>query len=196
MDFGRPTQKDAAYHEAGHGVATHFRPLAGKVTRLTIRKSDLPEGVVGQQQQGRIIPAVVGYAVDREQVRSICVVYLAGAQAEMRMRGDDLSGSGSDYRKLRELLEDAFFAAEDEAAIRAIPQDELTSRSPKDLYAEYAQPITDRYVAMLEELYAEARDLINEKWACVEAVAKALYRRKTLSGDRVREIIERVEQEG
>jgi hypothetical protein len=68
---------------------------------VSIRRSDLPEGVVGQQSRGRIIPAVVGNAVDREQVRALCVVYLAGAQAEMRMRGDDLSGADSDYGKLK-----------------------------------------------------------------------------------------------
>jgi hypothetical protein len=52
-----------------------------------------------------------------------------------------------------------------------------------------------RRLAAVDELCAEARDLINEKWAHVEAVAKALYRHKTLSGNRVCEIIERVERE-
>jgi hypothetical protein len=40
----------------------------------------------------------------------------------------------------------------------------------------------------------QAGKLIEEKWDCVEAVAKALYRKKVLDGDRVREIIERIEE--
>jgi len=181
----RAPVRDAAYHEAGHAVATYFRPLAGKTSRVSLREQDIPEDALGLHSRGRIIEPVVGYSVDREQVRAYCVVLLAGSEAEMRFRGDDISGGGGDYESAYALINRAIFDAEREASILAISVDERAARSSEELYATYGVPVVDRLIAMLEELRAEAGQLIEEKCTCVEAVAKALYRHKAGSNFKV-----------
>ena len=46
----------------------------------------------------------------------------------------------------------------------------------------------------MNELRAEARALIEEDCPCVEALAKELYRKELLGGDRVRAVISGVEE--
>jgi hypothetical protein len=58
----------------------------------------------------------------------------------------------------------------------------------------HGAPLLKELDAAFEEIRAEARRLIDEKWACVEAVAKQLYRKKLLDGDRVRGIVEAAEE--
>ena len=194
MDTRRTTQRDAAWHEGGHAVAMHFLRIAGVSRGVTIRKEDVDGDYAGLAYHGRTIPSVRGRSVDREAVRAECIMLLAGGEAEMRLRGDDWTGGTSDIEKVDDLLNRAVFDAEHEAAIGAIPAEQLASRSPTDLAAEYGQPVIDRWRALVNELRAEARALIEEKWACVEAVARELYRKKALDGDRVTEIIEGVEE--
>jgi ATP-dependent Zn protease len=176
-------------------VAQHFLRIAGVNRGVTIRKEDVGDDAAGLAYHGRTIPSVRGRSVDHEAVRAECVMLLAGGEAEMHMRGDEMTGATRDYEKADELLHRAVFDAEREAVLRAIPAEELASRTPADLAAEYGSPVTDRWHALLDELRAEARALIEEKWPCVEAVAKELYRKKSLDGDRVTEIIEGVEEQ-
>jgi hypothetical protein len=128
----------------------HFLRIAGVNRGLTIRKQDLDKDTAGLAYSGHTIPSVIGRAIDHDHVRAEYIMLLDGGEAEMHMRGDKWTGATSDYRKVDGLLHRAVFDAEREAMIRAIPAEELQSRSPADLVAEYGTPIMDRWQALLD----------------------------------------------
>ncbi len=185
----RTTPRLAAYHEAGHAVAAFFRPLGGQTTRVSVRSADLGEGDAGVHYCQRALPEVPDSSADREVVRAIAVVALAGSEVDRRLTGNAFTSGGADYEAVRELLFRTFLAHEIEEVVAAVTPAEARSRGLERIAAEASAEIEDHLKQLFDSLREEARNLVEAKWHHVQAVAEALLARGALSGEEVRAIV-------
>jgi hypothetical protein len=148
-----------AYHEAGHAVAREQRGL--RFRRVTIVPED---GALGMVESAGVPRWVYEETGSRHRIRGWyedqIFVALAGPRAERRVIGRrNHVGAGGDYRWVSDLI--------------------LRLGLP-----EAAQkPYLDYQIALLDGFLA-----VPYWWAKVEALAKALLDRKTLTGAEAREI--------
>ncbi len=101
-----------------------------------------------------------------------------------------------DHTTALNLLESAH-PFDTQATLDAIPDRERATLPSADLMARYCQPELERHRTEInrefEERWREALAFVVSHWPAVQAVADALWRKRTLSGDEVREIILRIE---
>jgi ATP-dependent Zn protease len=214
------SKRSTAYHEAAHAVAAYFHPLAGKTQRICIGGDELTEynlpkhptnEAAGIHRRGRILPAVVGRSVDREQVHDTCIFLLSGYAADWVYSGEAKTSSKSkkrdqadalkhadgsnDFVRCWGLLEDSDpFDIPD--ALRGVREKSVTKSATADALLERGREAIDdhhaRILGLLEVLYQEAATFVVAKWPHIQAVADAVFRKKTLEGSEIIEIIERV----
>jgi ATP-dependent Zn protease len=192
----RTTPRLAAYHEAGHAVAAYFRPRGGRTTRVSVRGPDLGRGDAGVHYCQRTLPEVPDSSSDREVVRAMAVVALAGSEVDRRLTGNAFTSGGADYEAVRELLFHTLLAREIEELVAAVTPAEARSRGLEAIAAQAAADIEDHFKQLVDSLREETRHLVEAKWPCVEAVAQALLASGALSGEEVRKIIGAVEDRG
>jgi ATP-dependent Zn protease len=216
------SKRSTAYHEAAHAVAAYFHPLAGKTQRICISGDDLTEynllkhptnEAAGIHRRGRILPAIVGRSVDREQVHDMCILLLSGYAAGWVYAGEDRSSSKFNKRDQEEALKNAdgsddfvrcWGLLEDSDpfdipdALRGVREKSVTKSATADELFERGRKAIDdhhaRILDLLEVLWREAAAFVVAKWPHIQAVADAVFRKKTLEGSEVVELIERVEK--
>jgi F0F1-type ATP synthase epsilon subunit len=102
-----------------------------------------------------------------------------------------------DFTRCWELLDDSDpfdanavrRAAEDDISTGAATVGEAQERARRALHAHTAQTLD-----LFEMLWQEASAFVVEKWTHIQAVADAAFRKKTIEGSEISEIIERVEK--
>jgi hypothetical protein len=166
----------------------------------------------GFHARGATLSPIVGRSVDREQVYHVILCLLAGpaagwvyagkarGPARRDPKGEDeirrhADGSDDHSRALTLLFDADPF--DRQAVVKGVPEP-ARGRAPGDaLVDHYFRPAFDahtaRILAELEARWREALAFVVAKWPHVQAVADALWRKRALTGDEVREIIERVE---
>ncbi len=198
---GSSEKRSTARHEAAHGVACFFRPESGKTMRVSLDPKETEPGDLGFHRRGRTVGPIspIGGLVDWPALRAECVVLLAGIEADLHgvpeaERTTWLTGSGSDLEKAFDLVADAL-----RGELQSDMKAEAAAGVAPDAVADVTRRLGDAHMArigpLMLKLWGEARALVDAKWEHVEAVAAALLKRKTLSGDEVREIIEGVEEQ-
>lgn len=153
-----------AYHEAGHAVVNHL---------LNGRKAVSVSIIKTSESEGRFIrdPASADYFYpksgdDTETLNRMYIevaVGLAGDLAEMKVSGR-YNGSNieGDLKKALDMADTLMFHTGGERDI----------------------------VEYIDEVSAEVKTLLEDKWPAVEALAQTLLERKELSGDEITNIIE------
>jgi len=210
-----------AYHEAGHAVAHHFFPMAGRTTRITIEPGRLSEYNAGKHEvnraagihfSGKTLSPIVGRSVDREQVRHQLMALLAGpaagglyagytrkkrkpTKARLKELEQHADGSGDQVRAIGLIHAAGQFDVRE--AARRIPDEERGRLSLEALMERYGIPAAhaegDRIRAEKARYDREAFDFVASKWPHIQALADALFRKKTLDGDEVAALIEAIE---
>ena len=180
----------AAYHEAGHAVASFFLPAAGPTTRITIRNEDLADEDAGAHFSAA---PRTGAASDLDVVRANAIVGLAGIEVDRRLTGNTFTSGGNDDAEVRQLLREAFLDREIQDALAAADLGHASPGELEEIASRAAEEVEDDLKRRLDALRGEARALIERRWPHVEAVARALLERGTLSGDETRRIIESAE---
>ena len=150
------SERNAAYHEAGHAVAHWFLDL--RVGRVTI-VPDEKNGTAGTCRGGNALrrhhdPESAGFH-DRHQWRMErdVLVLLAGTEATRILTGrSDHVGASSDYHKAIDLL------------------------------SYYTPENTEESRLHFKLLRQRVRRLLTLKWSAVQELAEQLLQRKTLSG--------------
>jgi hypothetical protein len=203
----RLTQREIAWHEAAHGVACFFYPLAGRRARLTIRGAVLSDYNMGRHRENRAggvcfpprtLPSIRnGVVVDAEQLRHELLMILAGGAADFLRSGVEPSRPLSKRAEARARRNLAHLDGSEDT-VRALTL--LHEARPFDRRAHAGLDVEAaawahhaRVEAELEALRREALAFVAARWPHVSAVAEALVRAGTLEGDAVVEIIEAVE---
>lgn len=165
----------AAYHEAGHAVMTYLAKLP--IARASIIGST--SGVGGAVFQADKDSAQLTTKDEYEWQIRICY---AGRAAEI-VKFDEMSnGAGSDISQATKILYEYVGKVGMSPLYGYLDVDVLKSISV------FAVP-TDIMQKLSVDFMDEAEKMIRSNFVCVEAVAKALLERETLSGDEINAII-------
>jgi len=184
-------KKIAAYHEAGHALVGSLQPECDPVHKVTI----IPRGRMGGATMA--LPERDRYMVSRGYCLAQLAVLFAGRVAEEVSFPDISSGAQDDIRKATELvrrmvcefgMSEALgpLSYSDEEEHLFLGREITRTRSHSE---ETNRKIDAEVRRIIDECYARARDLITQNRDKLEAIAQALLRFETLTGDDVRALL-------
>ncbi len=151
-----------AYHEAGHAVAAFFLDLSIGRDSLTIVRKDCSAGVTQVHLQLTGDPELAAAPRTRVRIERFAVMSLAGNTAQKKYAPRSWFAASSDVLGAARLLE----------CISGGCNDILNAR--------------------LRVAELEARNLVNNRWDEISAVAASLIERKALTATQVEEVIKEV----
>jgi cell division protease FtsH len=184
-------KEHTAYHEAGHAVAAYVFEHADPVHKVTI----LPTGMaLGMTQQ---MPVEERYSHDKEYLRDSLGVFMGGRVAEEIMFGTKSTGAQNDLVRATEIarrmvrewgMSDRIgpMAWGSEGAV-FLGEDLVHTRDYSD---ETARVIDEEVERILRDEEDRCRKVLTEYRAGLDAVARALLERETLSGEEVGDLVD------
>jgi cell division protease FtsH len=180
-----------AYHEAGHALVQSLLKDADPVHKVSI----IPRGPYGGATFS--LPEKDRQTYNRSYVEAALRVLCAGRLAEELFGQDMNSGASSDIRQATQMarmmivewgMSDrlGFVYYGEEPVIRR-PHAELGLA--KDFSEQTAQTIDEEVKRIIDAAYADARRLIEANRDKLEAIAQALLKYETLTGEEVRRVM-------
>ncbi len=180
-----------AYHEAGHAVVQTLLKDADPVHKVSI----IPRGPYGGATFS--LPEKDRQTYNRSYVEATLRVLCAGRLAEEMFGQDMNSGAAADIRQATQIarmmitewgMSDrlGFVYYGEDNALRRVPFD---LGLPRELSDKTAELIDEEVKRLIDAAYADTRRLIQENRDKLEAVAQALLKYETLSGEEVRQIM-------
>ncbi len=172
-----------AYHEAGHAVLQKLIPDADPLHKVTI----IPRG----QSMGATfsLPEKDRYGYGLKWLRATMRVVCGGRIAEERKTSDVSSGAAMDITMLTQLARHMVLEWGMSEKLGFVRYSGLDSREmfiPEREYSEETAKIVDEEIRRLAaEAFRDAERLLAENWDKVEAVALALLKYETLTGQEV-----------
>lgn len=177
----------SAYHEAGHAVLESLLEDADPVEKVTI----IPRG----RSLGATfaLPERERYSYGRKYLLATMRVLCGGRVAELRKTGDVCSGAEDDIKKLTELADRMvrMWGMSDDIGFVRVATDAAEERLLVDRgYSEQtAKEIDEAIRTLVNHAYRDAEQMIEEHWETVEAVARALLERETLTANEIKQLI-------
>jgi len=179
--------KLVAYHEAGHAVLQALMKDADPLHKVTI----IPRGSAGGATFSLPTRDRMGYSL--KWLASTMRVLCGGRIAEARAMGDMSSGASMDIAQVTSIARMMILEWGMSPRLGFIRYNGSDSREmvlPEKQYSEETAHIIDEEVRRLsDEAYAEAVRMLEENWGKVEAVAEALLKFETLTGDDVHKLM-------
>jgi len=176
-----------AYHEAGHAVVQALLKDADPLHKVTI----IPRG----QSLGATfsLPEKDRMGFGLRWLCAFMRVACGGRFAEERAVGDVSSGASMDIAQVtqfaRHMIEE-WGMSERLGFVRYAGEDRRGMYLPEKAYSEETARIIDEEIRRLvDEAYRDAERMLDEHWRKVEAVAEALLKFETLSGDEVHKVM-------
>ncbi len=179
--------KLTAYHEAGHAILQALLTDADPLHKVTI----IPRGQFGGATFSMPEKDRMGYSLKwlKATMRVVC----GGRIAEEIAMGDVSSGAAQDISQATQLARAMVLEwgmSEKLGFVRYAGNDTRESFLPdKDYSDETAKIIDEEIRRIVDEAYADAERILRDKWDRVEALADALLKHETLTGDEVHAII-------
>lgn len=202
-------------------MAHYFLELSGRVEYVTIAADDLEahnatrhrvNHATGFMTPSRVLPPVVGRSVDQEHLRQEILALLAGPAAGWIFQGEgsrpikpspeerdefELHSDGrDDFSRVYRLLQSAD-PLNPRAVAQTIRRDAAEALDQQLLIERYGMPAFDAHIQKLraefKSCWQDALEFVIARWCHVQAVADALWRKRTLAGGEVETIIEVME---
>jgi cell division protease FtsH len=183
-----------AYHEAGHAIVALNVPATDPVHKATI----IPRGrALGMVMQ---LPERDKLSMSYEQMTSRLAIMMGGRIAEEMIFGKEkvTSGAQSDIeqatRLARMMVTRWGFSPELGTVAYGENQEEvflgMSMGRQQNISESTAQTIDSEVRRLVEDGLIDARRILTEKQADLEALAKGLLEYETLSGDEIRNLID------
>ncbi len=175
--------KLTAYHEAGHAVLHMLLPEGDPLHKVTI----IARGSMGGTTYS--LPEKDRWGYNLKWLHATMRVACGGRIAEAKAMGDISSGAVGDISQVtsisRHMIEE-WGMSDKLGFVRYAPADTRDMYIPEKAHSEETSRIIDSEVKRLaDEAYADAERLLLANWDKVVAVAEALLRHETLTGDEV-----------
>ena len=181
----------AAVHEAGHALVASLQPECDPVHKVTI----IPRGRMGGATMA--LPERDRYTVTRGYCLAQMTLLFAGRAAEEVVFPDISSGAQDDIRKATELarrmvcefgMSEALgpLSYTDEEEHLFLGREITRTRSHSE---ETNRKIDAEVRRLVDTCYARARDLILKNRDKLDALARALLKYETLTGEEVRAVV-------
>ena len=188
---GRVREKDenklVAYHEAGHAVLQALLRDGDPLHKVTI----IPRGGAGGATFSLPEKDRMGYGL--KWLRTTMRVLCGGRIAEARAMNDVSTGASQDIAQVTQLARAMVLEwgmSDRLGFVRYAPSDNRQFQLAERDYSDDTAHLIDNEVRRLvDEAYAEAEKLLDERWEAVDRVADALIRFETLSADEVNRLI-------
>ncbi len=182
MDIHPEDEELAAWHEGGHALVATVHPDCEPIHAATIVPRKRARGMVVQ------LPARDRAALDRLQIAARLAVYAAGREAERIKRGEDRITSGA-MEDIRAATREARIAIAQWGFHRNLaPLDWLGDANNQP--SQNAIERVERTIGEVVEICAlNARTILLAYPEAHAAIAAALLKRRTLTGDEVTAIV-------
>ncbi|PKN64521.1 MAG: cell division protein FtsH [Deltaproteobacteria bacterium HGW-Deltaproteobacteria-15] len=191
-DIIRDEEKEViAIHEAGHAILARILPGADPLEKVSI----IPRGrSLGATEQ---IPEEDQHNLSRRYLRNRIAIMLGGRVAEKITKQDISTGAGDDLRKATELARRMIcqWGMSDRIGPVTYRQGEThpflgrEMSQPRDFSERTAQIIDEEVRDLIQSMEAKAEKLIVEHRDEVDALARELFERETLSKEEIDEIL-------
>ncbi|MCA9274129.1 MAG: AAA family ATPase, partial [Phycisphaerales bacterium] len=179
--------KLTAYHEAGHAILQAMLSDADPLHKVTI----IPRGQFGGATFSMPEKDRMGYSL--KWIKATMRVVCGGRIAEEIAMGDVSSGAAQDISQATQLARAMVLEwgmSEKLGFVRYAGNDTRDSFLPeKDYSDETARIIDEEIRRIVDEAYSDAERMLRDRWDRVEALADALLKHETLTGDEVHAII-------
>ncbi|CAJ1958678.1 unnamed protein product [Cylindrotheca closterium] len=173
-----------AHHEAGHAVAGWFLEHADPLLKVTI----IPRtsGALGFAQY---LPKETFLRTQDQIMDTVCMA-LAGRAAEEVFFGNVTTGASDDLRRVTQIVYSTIhtYGMNSKVGQLAYPQDD-NSMGDKPYSDATAEAMDDEARAIVDEAYERTLALMREKKEQVEAVAKLLIDKETITHDDMIDLI-------
>lgn len=184
-------KEHTAYHEGGHALLAYVLEHADPVHKVTI----LPTGMaLGMTQQ---LPEEERYSHDRDFLNDALAVFMGGRVAEDLVFGSQSTGASNDLVRATEIAKSMVrdWGMSDRIGPRAwgaqgavfLGEDLMSSRDYSD---ETARVIDEEIERILRDQQDRATKLLSEYRPGLDAIAKALLERETISGEDVTKLVD------
>lgn len=184
------SKRRTAYHEAGHAVISKaLRPDFG-ITQMTIVEDGETDGCTSFDTSSPSFQAFWTTPTREGFLDALCSL-LAGRVAEQRKYGHNAldAGAASDLSLATEMVWDAItkYGLDFEFGPVSLPTlSRLAATSSGWLFDEAQRRLQE----ILKEGIERTETLVRERWSAIEAVATALFEKKTLMEDEIVSIIQ------
>ncbi|MCL6471302.1 MAG: ATP-dependent zinc metalloprotease FtsH [Firmicutes bacterium] len=181
-----------AYHEGGHALVAHTLENTDPVHKISI----IPRGrALGYTLQ---LPTEDRFLVSKTELTSNLAVFLGGRVAEEMVFGDVTTGAHNDLERAtkiaRQMVCEYGMSEKLGPLTLGQKQDQVflgrDFASHPDYSPEIAYEIDKEIRRMVDEAFKRAKQILTEKRAVLDNIAKALIERETLEKEELQRILE------
>lgn len=185
-------KKVTAYHEAGHAIVSYFLPTQDPVHQISIIQRGMAAGYT------MYLPVdEKGHTSKKQLAEQICSL-LGGRAAEQLTQDDVCTGASNDIERATALARQMVtkFGMSDKLGLVTYGHDDNEVFLGRDFsstpnYSEKTAAVIDEEIeAVVMKQYAKALELLNGAMPKLHEVAKVLFEKEKISGDKFRAIME------
>jgi len=192
MVMSEEERKTTAYHESGHAVVGRLLPRADPIHKVTIIPRGRALGVTF------FLPEKDRYGLDRDQMLAQIAVSFGGRVAEELFLNQKTTGARQDFESATNIARDMVtrYGMSDELGPMVYGENDgevFLGRSVtqhKSVSEATMQKVDAEIRRIIDEMYAKARNLIDQNREKVEIMAKALLEWETLDAEQVNDIMQ------
>jgi cell division protease FtsH len=190
-------KKIVAYHESGHALLAETTKGAKKVSKVSI----VPRGL-----------AALGYTLNKPEENKFMMqqhemwaevdVLLGGRAAEEVFLGEISTGAGNDLERATDIIKSMVqtYGMSDVAGLMVLEKSRQsflgpTGGSAKEYSDKMAQEMDEFIKESLNKHYESVKTRLEEYRDAIEEMVKLLYKKENITGEDVREIIAKFEEE-
>ncbi len=185
-------RRNTAYHESGHTIVARALPKTDPVHKVTI----IPRGrALGLTMQ---LPEQDRYSMDRSSMLNTIAVLFGGRIAEELFMNQMTTGASNDFERATAIARDMVtrYGMSDSLGTMVYADNEgevFLGRSitkTTNMSEETMRKVDTEIRRIIDEQYAVARKILENKRETVEMMAKALLEWETLDTDQINDIME------
>jgi len=185
-------RRNTAYHESGHTIVARALPKTDPVHKVTI----IPRGrALGLTMQ---LPEQDRYSMDRNSMLNTIAVLFGGRIAEELFMNQMTTGASNDFERATAIARDMVtrYGMSDTLGTMVYADNEgevFLGRSitkTTNMSEETMRKVDAEIRRIIDEQYAVARKILENKRDTVEAMAKALLEWETLDAEQINDIME------
>ena len=192
-------KKETAYHEGGHAIVAHNLDILDPIYKATIIPTGLALGYVA------LLPERDEYTKSKEKMKATIAMSMGGRVAEELIFGIDKistgagGGAGSDIGQATKTARDMVtkFGMSEELGPLTYGENEeevflgRSVQKHQNVSEETARKIDSEVRKIVDEAYNKAKEILSEKIDDLHLLAKALIEYETLTGEEIKELIEK-----
>jgi len=192
-------KKETAYHEGGHAIVAYNLDILDPIYKATIIPTGLALGYVA------LLPERDEYTKSKEKMKAEIAMSMGGRVAEELIFGIDKistgagGGASSDIGQATKTARDMVtkFGMSEELGPLTYGENEeevflgRSVQKHQNVSEETARKIDSEVRKIVDEAYNKAKEILSEKIDDLHLLAKALIEYETLTGEEIKELIEK-----